>query len=220
MYRTAVKVLIACYNCGAIVVIENPVRSWLWPLLALLVKQTNNKGFIDWYFSLHEVVFAACMFGGKRDKYTKLLTPTTCLDPLACECDGQRTHLPWGVESSSGKWAFATAAEAEYPAQLCKRYYELLSTLVAKDRLDFTTKQFRLDTLAKSGNQAVKHKQLVSEFSSIQLVDHIADPSSCKILRTVSIDNGGEKRKRLEVGTYRNYTEHIQEAFKLPHPPY
>ena len=158
------------------------------------------------------------MLGGKRDKYTKLLASTDCLNSLSCECDGQHEHLPWGVGRSSGRWAFATAAEAEYPATFCKQYIDLLSTMVDKQRLDFTIKQFRLDTLAKSGTQAVKHKQLVSEFSAIQLVQQIEDTSSCKLLRTVSVDDGGGKRKRLEVGVYRNYTEHIQEAFKLPHP--
>ena len=103
VYRTAIQVMLQCYLCGVILVIENPVRSWLWPLLALLVKQTCNKGFIDWYFSLHEIVYAACMHGGKRDKYTKLLSSTPCLQPLACECDGAHEHLPWGVQKSSGQ---------------------------------------------------------------------------------------------------------------------
>ena len=218
VYRTAVQVMLQCYLCGVIVVIENPVRSWLWPLLALLVKQTCNKGFIDWYFSLHEIVYAACMHGGKRDKYTKLLSSTPCLQPLACECDGGHEHLPWGVQKSSGQWAFATAAEAEYPALLCSRYIELLATLVDKHRLEFTTKQFRLDTLAKASNQAIKHKQLITEFSAVQTVDHVAKDASCKILRTVSTNDGGEKRKQFEVGIFRSYEEHVQCALQLPHP--
>ena len=113
VYRTAVQLMLACFLCGVIVVFENPVRSWLWQLLAMLVKQTNNKDFIDWYFSFHEVVFAACMFGGKRDKYTKLLVSSDFLNSTSCECDGLHEHLPWGVEKADGKWSFATAADAE-----------------------------------------------------------------------------------------------------------
>ena len=96
VYTTAVQVMLQCYLCGVILVIENPVRSWLWPLLALLVKQTRHQGFIDWYFSLHEIVYAACMHGGKRDEYTKLLSSTPCLQPLACECDGGHETLALG----------------------------------------------------------------------------------------------------------------------------
>eukprot|EP00435_Cladocopium_sp_Y103_P022625 s1635_g5.t1 len=46
VYRHAINLLMTCYLLQCIVSIENPARSWLWPLLALLVKQTNNPGFI------------------------------------------------------------------------------------------------------------------------------------------------------------------------------
>ena len=158
------------------------------------------------------------MHGGKRDKYTKLLSSMPCLQPLACECDGGHEHLPWGVQKSSGQWAFATAAKAEYPAILCSRYIDLLATLVDKQRLAFTTKQFRLDTLAKASSQAIKHKQLIPEFSAIQTVDNVANNASCKILRTVSTNNGGKKQKQFEVGIFRSYEEHVKCALQLPHP--
>ena len=218
VYLTAVQVMLQCFLSNVILIIENPVRSWLWPLLALMVKQTKNKAFIDWYFSLTEIVFAACMHGGKRDKYTKLLSSTTALKPLARDCDQSHEHLPWGVDRSSGQWAFATASEAEYPSQLCKTYYvDLLSQLVDKQRLEFTTQQFRLDTLAKSGTQAVKHRQLVPEFSTVQLVDNVDSTISCKVLRTLPA-SGGDDKKKFEVGIFRTYEEHVQEALKLPHP--
>eukprot|EP00435_Cladocopium_sp_Y103_P011958 s3736_g3.t1 len=46
VYRHAITLLMTCYLLQCIVSIENPARIWLWPLLALLVKQTNNPGFI------------------------------------------------------------------------------------------------------------------------------------------------------------------------------
>lgn len=210
VYKTAVEVII--------LVIENPIRSWLWPLLAAMVKQTHDRAFIEWYFSLTEIVFAACMHGGKRDKYTKFLSSTSAINPLAQDCDRSHTHLPWGVDKSSGQWAFATASEAEYPPQLCRTYMDLLCTLVDKQRLEFTTKQFRLDTLTKVGNQAIRHKQLVPEFASLQLMDSVNSSKSYKVLRTVSTTDGGGKRKQFEVGIFRSYEEHVQEALKLPHP--
>jgi len=41
VYKTAVQVMLQCYLRGVIVVIENPVRSWLWPLLALLCEANS-----------------------------------------------------------------------------------------------------------------------------------------------------------------------------------
>lgn len=49
-------------------------------------------------------------------------------------------------------------------------------------------------------------------------MDHVANDASCKILRTVSTNNGGEKRKQFEVGIFRSYEEHVKCALNLPHP--
>lgn len=159
VYKTTVLLLMTCFRCKVMVVIENPIRSWLWAILAMLVKATGDRAFIDWYFNFHEVIFAACMFGSQRDKYTKLLVSNDTLNSLACECDKRHKHLPWGVSQDNGAWSFATAAEAQYPQRFCKQYSKCLANTLDQQQLNFTTKQFRLDTLAKSGVQAVKHPQ-------------------------------------------------------------
>ena len=43
IYRHAISLLMTCYLLHCIVSIENPARSWLWALLAVLVKQTRAK---------------------------------------------------------------------------------------------------------------------------------------------------------------------------------
>ena len=50
------------------------------------------------------------------------------------------------------------------------------------------------------------------------MVDVVDNAHPCKVLKTVSVNDGGGKRNKFEVGGYRNFKEHIREAFKLPHP--
>ena len=76
IYSFAVELLQICFELGCIVSIENPARSWLWPLLATLVKQSNDEAFIKWYFSLTATMFDACMHGSSRNNsITSLGTP-------------------------------------------------------------------------------------------------------------------------------------------------
>ena len=92
IYRTAVAILECCFKVNAFVVLENPTRSWLWAILAVLVKQSSNKAFIDWYFQMHNVDFSACMHGGSRPKSTRLRTSCRQLLQLCRECDNSHDH--------------------------------------------------------------------------------------------------------------------------------
>ena len=44
-----------------IVSLENPERSWLWALLAVLIKPRGDNRFSELYFGLDDVTFDACM---------------------------------------------------------------------------------------------------------------------------------------------------------------
>ena len=63
LYKCAVRILEVCTALGCMLSIENPARSWLWPLLALLVKATHNADFINWFSDLESVYFDACAHG-------------------------------------------------------------------------------------------------------------------------------------------------------------
>ncbi len=120
IYRTAVAILECCFKVNAFVVLENPTRSWLWAILAMLVKQSTNKSFIDWYFQMHNVDFSACMHGGSRPKSTRLRTSCKHLLQLRRECDNNHVHKQWTITLGADSWNFSTASEAEYPALLSK----------------------------------------------------------------------------------------------------
>ena len=55
LYRAAIVILQLCFALGCLVSIQNPGRSWLWPLLALLVHETQDQPFMLWYSKLETV---------------------------------------------------------------------------------------------------------------------------------------------------------------------
>ena len=52
LYRFAIWILQFCFQHSVIVSVENPVRSWLWQILAKLVRQQQNQEFSEWYSTL------------------------------------------------------------------------------------------------------------------------------------------------------------------------
>lgn len=77
IYANAVFLLQICFELNCIVSIENPARSWLWPLLAMLVKETGRTDFIQWYFSLVSTMFDACM-AQRETRVQQSLAPREC----------------------------------------------------------------------------------------------------------------------------------------------
>ena len=102
VYRSCVRLLFRAYKTGALVTIENPVRSWLWPLLAILIKEHGPQSFVDWYFSLQDYDFDVCMFGSQG-------TPGV-FEGLQRAC----AHLLWKPTRMAAK------EEAEYTPGLCR----------------------------------------------------------------------------------------------------
>ena len=86
LYKSAIRILQICMALGCLVSIENPARSWLWALLAILVKDTNDQLFISWFANLESIYFDACAHGSLRDKRTKLLAIQGVFTSLAADC--------------------------------------------------------------------------------------------------------------------------------------
>ena len=121
VYRTAVAALMECYLLGVSVSIENPERSWIWAVLAALVKEAGHCGFSRWYHDLVNVNFDACMHGHTRAKATRLRASAGLFEHLAVRCDGGHRRSSWDVRKVNGSWAFPSAGEAEYSPTLAKR---------------------------------------------------------------------------------------------------
>lgn len=170
VYRNMLQVLFALFTVGAIVTIENPTRSWLWPLLAALIKEHPNADFRKWYFNFHDVCFDNCMHGGLHKKGTRIRASDKAFTALALDCDGSHNHLPWKLALMDSHWTFSTAAEAAYPALLCKRYADILKCLLPAALLVYTIKHFKMDTLAIQGRQHKAADQLIPEFRLIETI--------------------------------------------------
>ena len=114
-----------CNNAGQIILIGNPVHSWLWPLLAILVAQTAKEEFIIWYFSLEATMFQTCMQfevcinGFSHNQSTIILDSPGVFNSLAVQCGHSHSHEPWPAKKLDDQgWVSDTAAKAEYPANI------------------------------------------------------------------------------------------------------
>ena len=182
IYRTAVAIMECCFRVNALVVLENPTRSWLWAILAALVKQSSNKAFIDWYFQTRNVDFSACMHGGSRPQSTRLRTSCKQLLQLQKECDNKHVHKQWTITLGADSWNFATASEAEYPALLSRRIATILASLAPAGSLTYTEKFFKLNSLFLMGKQTTAHQQMIPEFKTIQQLPQAPVGDGFKIL--------------------------------------
>lgn len=121
LYKAAIELLEVCRQLGICISIENPLRSWLWMLLAKYIKETNNIQLIQWYSELECVTFDACAHGSNRDKRTKLLATHGVFSDLEQDCPSNHQHASWTPFQMNKQTFFPTATKAEYPALLCSR---------------------------------------------------------------------------------------------------
>ena len=202
VYTTAEAVLYACYEVGTCVSLENPERSWLWPLLAAKVKSRNDPQYHAWYFALEDVSFSACAWGGERPKNTRLKASPKVFHHLRAKCPGvsaKHVHLPYNIAKTSAGWQFDTASEAQYPDLLCKKMVECVTQTLPESVLRHTAQVLRLATLASTGRQTVRHAQMVPEFHHVEQWRAQAKPSvPCKAL--TDAPKVGEKMASHDLG--------------------
>jgi len=227
IYRHALTLLVTCYMLQCIVSIENPARSWLWPLLALLVKQTANEGFINWYFSLEATMFDACMHGSLRNKSTTILGTPGVFNSLAVRCNRSHSHEPWSAKKlEDHRWIFDTAAEAEYPAVLARRLAACILQKLEAGPTFLNLKQLRLDSLQAQGRQHRALQQLVPDFEaflwrspSIPLAKNekpLPPKTAGEELEVADEDPAHEGA--VKVGVWMEPEAHIARALQLWHP--
>ena len=179
LYQAAVRLLQVCMLIGCLVSIENPARSWLWPLLALLVKQTNDSTFISWFSSLESVYFDACAHGSSRDKRTKLLATAGLFTSLSVDCPGNHVHASWQPYKDEQGVVFPTAAEAEYPKLLCDRMAQCILHMVSDWGVHPKVCPRLKDLLKMNmGSQSVRHPPLVPEYKMyVHTEEAVTDPA-------------------------------------------
>ena len=121
LYRFAVQVLHTCMLLSVLVSVENPTRSWLWRILAFLIRSHDDTRLREFWNNLRCNVFDACMHGSRRDKSTMWRATPGVFECLQVVCSGDHVHASWQPQQVGAKTLFPTAEEAEYPPLLCKR---------------------------------------------------------------------------------------------------
>ena len=104
-----------------LVSVENPLNSLAWFTDGLDDLCRREPSFVS--------VFAHCMMGGDRDKYTKWWASQDTFRSLNVNCSRDHVHKSWVPRKLQGRLHFPTAEETSYPELLCKR---IASLLVAK----------------------------------------------------------------------------------------
>ena len=225
IYRHAITLLKECFALSCIISIENPTRSWLWPLLAQLVKETADTNLIQQYFALEATCFDSCMHGGQRAKSTTFLGTPKVFSRLASKCDQSHDHLPWGLNKTNDTWTFDTAAEAAYPALLCQRLASCILDFCEPNTLHLRYNQLRLTSLQAQGRQHRQLAQLVPDFRAVEwrprsaplgpLDKPLLPKTAGEINEARDESNSGNLVK---VGIFHSHQEHISVASTLQHP--
>ncbi|CAE7725435.1 unnamed protein product [Symbiodinium sp. CCMP2592] len=198
-----IRLLALCHERGWHVSIENPVRSWMWSVLAHFTRQLKSPALASFFNDLHTVDYAQCMLGGARDKVSRLLTSMQALCPLACECDKKHAHLPFAVARAAGRWTFATASEAEYPPQLCDAFCRLASNSLPSCPTPLPRPTVR---------QSRRAPQLIPEFKEFR----DSRPTQGEFRELVR--DGGSDGSCSTFGIFHTKQEFTHKALKLDHP--
>ena len=125
MAKRSIKGLETADEQGGMAGLEHPYESFLW--------YTEEAERIRQRPGLHVATWLQCCFGGRRTKWTSLLTNSKrvflALNRPDCHCTHQE---PYGARMSEGGIVFDTAEEAEYPWPMCLAY----ATAVVADLRD------------------------------------------------------------------------------------
>ena len=179
VYSFACSLILLCAQFAVEWSLEQPHRSLFWRTTWWRTVLQHIKPFF--------IFFANCMHGGARPKRTCLATSVPTLVALSRECDGQHTHLPsWG-KCGLG---WSTAAEVEYPHELCKLWSQLLMMHLAKQDAIVHVQPSAHDqphafSSVSTLTQTRKSPTFMPEFKQVQTL-HALRPPDLKVPSTLA----------------------------------
>jgi hypothetical protein len=169
LYAFCFKIAELCKLRNVVCTIENPSRSYLWELKDWIGLLSSP----DWY----QCHFQNCMHGSSRDKWSLWLSNHPDFTQLCVSCSGDHSHEPWSGKWVGNKYQFDTAAEAEYPSDLCVKVAHIVRNIALEWGAEAPPSnifEMKPDAWQHHSNKAVlgnlirgrKLPQLVSEFGS------------------------------------------------------
>ena len=99
-----------------------------------------------------ETNFQVCMFGGSRDKWTKVLASFKSIETMDARCNRQHKRAPWCCAfNDEGHQVWATSLESRYPCKMCVVLTQLVLQVAENQGLRLPAVD-----LARVGNNPLK----------------------------------------------------------------
>ena len=99
-------------RAGVFATVKNPSNSYFWQTDWVLRLMRSCRFFV--------ADFQACMLGGARNKWTRLVASFPEIRQLCIACDKSHRHEPWRfAKDSSGNRVWAISLESQYPHKMC-----------------------------------------------------------------------------------------------------
>ena len=192
LFCYACRVFELAHSLGVLVTMENPSNSFFW--MTQWVLDLENK------IQTYKADFQVCMFGGGRDKWTKMLGNFSAIQSMSVRCDNSHTHAPWGFAyDEEGRQVWATSLESRYPTKMCV----VLASIVLKVAEDngLQLKPSSLDQSSDNPLAAMQDVQrsagkqprpskippIVPDFSSVAVfLANTAADISCRLMSKLS----------------------------------
>ncbi len=144
LYALTVAVATILLIRGASISIENPSNSYFWKIVEFFLKQHKWMQII--WSSLIFTDFQVCMYGGSRDKWTKLICSKGLYDDINKQCDKSHTHASWKPSMGKSGAVFPTSGEKEYPKKLCEAMASSLIRFLVQQGVRFPAEKLQYDT--------------------------------------------------------------------------
>ena len=129
LFAFSCRVFLLAASLGVMVTMENPSNSYFW--LTKWVKDLQQQ------IVTFETDFQVCMYGGSRDKWTKILANFGTIKSMDIKCNRQHEHAAWGFAfDEEGKQVWATSLESRYPRKLCVVLTSLVLQVAASKHLE------------------------------------------------------------------------------------
>ena len=233
LYQNLATILQVAIAQGALVSIEASPNSFMWGTSWFrdLIVQHN----------LRAIDFQQCMWGGKRDRWSRLYVNNDRFAVLAQTCDRSHTHAPWSARLNN------VEEEMEYAQPFCDQVANIVFTVALQrgaQQCQPTSKRPKprlpATRAAEAGWQPRGNKlpQILSEYSDVMQIPWPLPPPAhlpraptadelqrlnisgpCKLLSFRGANPDQEQfGNMVEVGFFRTPEQFTEKALALEHP--
>ena len=154
LFAFACRIFWIAASKGVLVTMENPSNSFFW-LTRWVVKLLSQV-------RTFETNFQVCMYGGSRDKWTKILSNFEEITAMDIKCNRLHQHAAGGFAfDEEGKQVWATSLESRYTVKLCVVLTSLVLQVATSNHLQLRATD--LTDVQSNPLQTALHSQVGAE---------------------------------------------------------